>query len=72
MEEDPAQNYNVINEYPQVTEEMLHAYDQFWREARKSMFNENAGDPDEYPYHLLYNEQAVKGPIPIWEEPDLK
>ena len=72
MQEDPAQTTNVIDDFPEVTEEMLHAYDRFWRKARKAMINEDVGDPDEHPYHVLYNEQAVKGPIPKWKEPSLE
>lgn len=71
MENDPGQTTNIIEEHPEVAEEMRKAYDQFWREARPLMVNEDAPMSPTRPYWVWYEEQMKADGIPEWEEPEL-
>ena len=71
MEADPAQTTNVFKDHPEVADAMLHAYEDFWEEARPLMINEEVGEPEDFPYQLLYQEQAINAPIPKWIVPAL-
>ncbi len=71
MEQDPGQTTNVIEQHPEVAEQMKRAYDQFWKESRPLMVNEKAPMSPTRPYWQWYEEQEKAGGIPEWEEPEL-
>jgi len=71
METDPGQIKNVIADHPEVATSMKAAYDQYWKEARPLMVNENAPMSPTRPYHEGYREQKAAGGIPKWVAPEL-
>ena len=71
MEKDPSQTTDISKEKPEVVAEMLKAYDQFWKEARPLMVNEDAKMSKTRPYHVWYAEQMKAGGIPKWTPPEL-
>lgn len=71
MEADPGQTRNVIDLHPDVAASMRAAYDQYWKEARPLMVNEDAPMSPTKPYHEWYRAQEAAGGIPKWEAPEL-
>lgn len=71
MEADPGQTTNVIGEHPDIAASMKAAYDQYWKEARPLMVNEDAEMSATRPYHEWYREQEAAGGIPKWVAPEL-
>lgn len=71
MENDPGQRNNVIAEHPEIAREMQAAYEQYWKEARPLMVNENVPLSPVKPYHEWYREQMANGGIPDWQPPKL-
>ncbi len=69
MEADPAQTRNVIADHPDVAAAMKAAYDQYWKEARPLMVNEEAPMSSTKPYHEWYREQEKSSGIPKWRAP---
>ncbi len=71
MESDPAQTTNVIDQHPELAEQMRKAYEQFWSEARPLMVNEDAPMSPIRPFHVWYEEQKTSRGIPDWIPPAL-
>lgn len=71
MEKDPAQTTNVISENEKIALQMKKAYDEFWKEARPLMVNEDVPMSPTRPYHVLFNKQKEEGGIPQWKAPKL-
>lgn len=71
MEADPAQTRNVIADHPEVAAAMKAAYDQYWKEARPLMVNEDAPMSPTKPYHEWYREQEKSAGIPKWRVPKI-
>ena len=71
MQKDPGQQTNIIEQHPDVVEEMRAAYDQFWKETRPLMVNEDAPMSPTRPFHVWFEEQMKAGGIPDWEPPTL-
>lgn len=71
METDPGQTTNILPDHPEIAERMLAAYDQYWREARPLMVNENAEMSATRPYHEWFNQQKAATGIPEWQAPEL-
>ncbi len=71
MEVDPGQKENVIDANPEVASEMKAAFDQYWKEARPLMVNEDAPMSPTKPYFEWFNEQKAAEGIPDWNAPDL-
>jgi arylsulfatase len=71
MEADPAQTTNVADQHPEVVENMLNAYRQFWKEAVPLMVNEKAPMSPTRPYHVDYEQQEQATGIPAWTPPPL-
>lgn len=71
MDADPGQTTNVMAEHPNVVIAMKAAYDQFWKEARPLMVNEQVPLSKTHPYHEWYREQEAAGGIPQWIAPKL-
>lgn len=64
MVEDPGQKTNIIGEHPEIAKAMTEAYDNFWKEARPLMVNEDVPLSKVRPYHVAYGEQMASGGIP--------
>ncbi len=71
MQNDPGQTTNVIEQHPQVVKQMRAAYENFWRETRPLMVNENAKMSPTRPFHELYRKQQETTGIPDWRPPAL-
>jgi arylsulfatase A-like enzyme len=71
MENDPGQTTNVIDQHPEVAQEMRAAYDAWWKETRPMMVNEEAPMSPTRPYHQLYRKQNETTGIPAWKPPVL-
>lgn len=71
MEADPGQTTNVIADHPDIAAAMKAAYDQYWKEARPLMVNEDAPMSPTKPYHEWYLEQEKSGGIPKWKAPKI-
>jgi arylsulfatase len=71
IEADPLQTKNVAQEYPEVVAQMKGAYEDFWKEARPLMVNENAPMSPTKPYHELYEQQMKSVGIHDWTPPSL-
>jgi arylsulfatase len=71
MEKDPGQKTNIMEEHPEVVESMRKAYNQFWKETRPLMVNEDVPMSPTRPFHVWYEEQMKAGGIPDWAPPAL-
>lgn len=70
MEKDPNQTTNVIEQHPEVAEEMRQAYNAWFKETVPMMVNEDAPMSPTRPYHVWYEEQLKNGGIPDWKTPE--
>lgn len=61
---DPGEQTNVIDQYPDVVAAMRKAYDQWWSEILPCLENENAVGPEQNPFKVLYWKQFGGGPEP--------
>lgn len=59
---DPGQTRNVIDRFPEVTEELRRAYEQWWSEILPALENENVIGPKVNPFKALYWKQFGGGP----------
>ncbi|HQW29535.1 MAG TPA: arylsulfatase [Verrucomicrobiales bacterium] len=71
MEADPGQKDNILADHADVAAKMLAAYNQYWKEARPLMVNEDAPMSPTKPYFEWFNEQKATKGIPKWEAPAL-
>ncbi|MAS92303.1 MAG: arylsulfatase [Verrucomicrobiales bacterium] len=71
MKADPGQEKDISADHPEVVEELRAAFDEFWKEARPLMVNEDAPMSPTRPFHVWYEEQMANGGIPKWEAPEL-
>ena len=71
MSKDPGQSTNIANEHPEVVKKMRDAYDQFWKEARPLMVNEEAPMSETQPFRVHYEKQLRSSGIPDWQPPTL-
>jgi len=71
MVEDPGQKTNVAEQHPEVVKAMHAAWQQYWKEARPLMVNEEVPMSPVRPYHEWYKTQLENGGIPDWQEPAL-
>jgi arylsulfatase len=69
MQADPGQKANVIDQYPEVVEEMRAAYDTWWAETRPLMVNEDAAYEGIAPFIKNYEQQKKTIGIPDWTFP---
>ena len=63
---DPGETTNVIDQYPELVQEMLKAYDLWWKDTRPLMINEGVPLSKTWPFHEKYYEQEKQGGIPDW------
>lgn len=68
---DPGEQTNVVDDHPEVVEELLEAYDGFWKRARPLLVNEDAPLDVEKPFEANYLRQKEAEGIPAWEVPSL-
>jgi arylsulfatase len=71
MVKDPSQTKNVVEEHPKLVAEMRAAYEEFWKETRPLMVNEDVPMSPTRPYHELYRKQIESTGIPDWKTPSL-
>jgi len=71
MQADPGQTTNVITQHPEVAAQMRAAYEQYWKEARPLMVNENAPISATQPYHEWFKQQKATTGVPDWKAPEL-
>jgi arylsulfatase A-like enzyme len=71
MKKDPLQKVDVAAKHPGVVKSMRAAYEEFWKEARPLMVNEEAPMSKTRPFHVLFNKQKANEGIPKWKAPQL-
>jgi arylsulfatase A-like enzyme len=60
IQNDPGEQRNVIDKYPEVVAEMRDAYDDWWNSVQPRLVNENVPFADENAFATLYREQVGK------------
>jgi arylsulfatase len=71
MSKDPGQTTDIAAQHPEVVKKMRDAYDQFWKEARPLMVNEEAPMSKTQPFRVHYEKQRDTTGIPEWQPPSL-
>ena len=71
MLKDPGQKTDIAAENPEMVKKMRDAYDQFWKEARPLMVNEEAPMSKTQPFRVHYQKQVAEKGIPDWQPPKL-
>ncbi|WP_296635649.1 arylsulfatase [Polaribacter sp.] len=69
---DPGETKNIISEHPDVVAKMRTAYDEWWKNVKPYMINENLPLATEKPYWVNYNKQKESGQIREWIKPDIE
>ena len=62
LQADPGEKTNVIEQHPQVVQELRKAYDQWWQEVQPRFVNEDALGPAINPFQELYYQQFGGSP----------
>ena len=71
MKADPGQTTDIAGKFPKIVKSMREAYEEFWKDTRPLMVNEDAPMSPTRPYHVLYEKQLNSEGIPTWREPKL-
>jgi arylsulfatase len=71
MQQDPGQTTNIIDQHPELVEEMRREYDAWWKATRPLMVNEDAPMSPTRPFHVWYDQQREQTGIPDWQAPEL-
>lgn len=71
IENDPGEQTNVIERYPEIASDLLKRYRAYWDQARPLMVNEDAPLDVERPFEASYLKQKETQGIPEWAEPKL-
>jgi len=71
IKNDPGQEKNVIEEYPQVTSDMMKAYEAWWQEMVPYLVNEGKRPVEEKPFPAQYRQQLKEQGIAGWDKPDI-
>ena len=66
MVADPAQKLNVIDQHPQVVQQMRQAWDEWWEHTKPLLVNETAPMSKTRPFYELYFQQLNSSGIPEW------
>ncbi len=69
IENDPGEQVNVFDEFPDVVVKMQQAYNAWWNELGPMMVNEDAELSPVRPFFEMYYKQETESGIPEWEEP---
>ncbi len=66
---DPGETKNLVNEYPDVAEQLKAGFDQWWDASEAFLVNKDLPriKAGEYHLHKLYNQQLKEMGIPHWE-----
>ncbi|MEO2047761.1 MAG: arylsulfatase [Pirellulales bacterium] len=68
---DPLESTNVIDQHPEVVEELRKAYAQWWAETVPLMVNEDRSLATEHPQAVRYEKQLKERGIPEWAPTEL-
>ena len=68
---DPYEKTNVIDQHPDVVQELRDAYDQWWAETVPLMVNEDVPYSTDHPQDVRYEKQLAERGIPRWVPPEL-
>jgi arylsulfatase len=68
---DPGETTDVSEQHPEVIARMRAAYDEWWRETRPLMVNEDAPNSPTRPFWVEYERQLKSAGIPDWKAPEL-
>ena len=68
---DPGQTLDIASEHPEVVAQMSKVYDQWWKEVRSYMVNEDVPLATEKPFWVEYKKQMESGGIGDWVMPNL-
>ncbi len=71
MLKDPEQKSDIAGDHPDIVKKMRDAYDEFWKETRPLMVNEEAPMSPTRPFHVLFEKQTSGPGIPDWKAPNL-
>jgi arylsulfatase A-like enzyme len=71
IDNDPCEKNNLINEHPEIVQNMLEAYEAWWDEVRPLMINEDASLDKDPPFIVQFELQKKKTGIPDWIPPEL-
>ncbi len=63
---DPFEELNVADSHPQVISKLQQSYDQWWRDTKPLMVNENVAYAKEQPQTVRYQKQLKTTGIPLW------
>lgn len=66
MQADPGQKLNVIDDHPEIVQQMRTAYEAWWKTTRPMMVNETAPMSPTRPFHLAFEKQQADSGIPNW------
>ena len=69
ISQDPYESTNVAEQHPEVVQQIRKAYDQWWKETRPLMVNEDAPYCPEHPQDVRYEKQLQDRGIPKWSPP---
>ena len=71
LRNDPFEKENVIQDHPEVAKQMQAAFDQWWKETRPLMVNEEVPNSPVRPYFEAYEKQRQETGIPEWTPPPI-
>lgn len=69
MKKDPEQTEDIADKHPEKVQSMRNAYENFWKEARPLMVNEDEPMSPTRPFHVLHARQLEESDIPDWKVP---
>jgi arylsulfatase len=70
--QDPGEQTNVFEQYPEIASELLAAYENWWDEVRPMMVNEDAPLDTGKPFVEDYKTQQSTAGIPVWTAPHIE
>lgn len=71
IENDPYEAKDVAADYPEVVQRLKASYDQWWKETRPMMVNEDLPYSPTHPQVVRYEKQLKERGIPDWTPPKL-
>lgn len=71
IDADPFESTDVATEHPKVVERLRGAYDEWWKETRPLMVNEDRPYAEKQPQVVRYETQMKECGIPDWTAPEL-
>jgi arylsulfatase len=71
IDRDSGQKTNVLDQYPEVADELINHFDRWWKETRPLLVNEDASLDAGKPFIEQFEKQKEKIGIPAWAVPEL-